>query len=190
MTRKDFNLHSALGSKIKTTLEKKMFKKSILMAALLLVGQLSFAANVVVFDHEQALLETQVAKKKIEALKAKPQYAQMTTQLESLRTDLEAMAKDANSKGMTWSAEEKADHRKKMEYIQADMKLAAQKIQAENSAVINAILEEMQPKLEKALKNYVDSKEADIILRKQAAYVAKPSHDITGKITKALDEMK
>jgi len=159
---------------------------TVLLAA---TAQFSLAGKVVVFDHEEALLKTKLAQNKIEALKAKPEYAQMLAQAESLRSDLESLSKEANSKGMTWSNEEKAEQRKKIEYVQADLKLAAQKLQAENSAVIKAIIEEMQSKLQQVLTKYVESEDVDLILRRQVSYVNKPRADITDEITAELDKL-
>ncbi|VUD68227.1 hypothetical protein TDB9533_04051 [Thalassocella blandensis] len=167
-----------------------MFKKVLFTIMIAAISQFSFAGKVVVFDHEQAIFNTKLAKKRIEELQAKPDYAQMMAQAESLKADLAALSKEANSKGMTWSAEEKADHRKKLEYIQADLKLAAQKLQAEQGVVLKAIMEEIQPKLEDVLKKYVTAEDVDMILRKQVTYVAVPAVDITDKITKELDKAK
>ncbi|WP_086932972.1 OmpH family outer membrane protein [Agarilytica rhodophyticola] len=167
-----------------------MFKKSLLAAAFLAFSQLTLAGSIVVFDHEEALLKTKSAKQKIEQLKAKPEYARMLTQAESLRADLEALSKEASSKGLTWSDAEKAEQRKKIEYIQADLKLAAQKLQAENSALMQAISVEMQPKLQKALTTYIDKKDIDLVLRKQVSYISKPAADITADITAEIDKLK
>lgn len=167
-----------------------MFKKIVGSVILAGLAMQTLAGKIVIFDHEEALLRTQVAQQKIDKLKSKPEYAQMLANAESMKADLEALTKDANSKGMTWSTEERAENRKKMEYIQADLKLAAQKLQGENSAVIQDIVNEMQPKLETVLTKLVESGEVDIVLRKQASYIAKPSSDITDKVTAELDKLK
>lgn len=167
-----------------------MFKKLLVTFVLVGLSSQVFAGKVVIFDHEEALLRTKVAQQKIDKLKAKPEYAQLLANAESMKADLEALNKEGNSKGMTWSEEERAEHRKKMEYIQADLKLAAQKLQGENSAVIKEIVSEMQPKLEAVLTKMVDSGDVDIVLRKQATYIAKPASDITAKVTEELDKLK
>ena len=167
-----------------------MFKKVFFTFVIAALSQFALAGKVVVFDHEQAIFDTALAKKRIKELQAKPDYAQMMAQAESLKADLAALSKEAESKGMTWSAQEKAEHRKKLEYIQADLKLAAQKLQAEQSAVLREIMEEIQPKLEEVLKKYVTAEGVDMILRKQVTYVAVPAIDITDKITAELDKAK
>jgi len=167
-----------------------MFKKCLLSIVLLAASFGAYAGKIVVFDAQQALLRTKVAQEKFDQLTAKPEYTKIMQNAESLKVDLEAMSKEANSKGMTWSDQEKADHRKKMEYVQADLKLAAQKIQAERNTVMNAIVTELQPKLEEVIGKYLESQDIDLVLRKEASFVAKPAADITQEIAAELDKMK
>lgn len=167
-----------------------MMNKVLLTLLLTAATQLAFAGKIVVFDHEEAIMSTNIAQNKIEALKAKPDYARMMAQAESFRADIEALNKEASSKGMTWGAEEKAEHRKKVEYIQADFKLAAQKIQGENQAVVQTIVAEMQPKLEEVLTKYVETNDVDMVLKKQVSYIARPVVDITPIIIDEMNKLK
>lgn len=188
--RKDFNFRLAQDFKNKIFWEISMFNKFVLSLALVVCSHASFAGKIVVFDHEEAMLRTKVAQEKFDTLKAKPAVADMIAQGETAKADLQSLSKEANSKGMTWSAEEKAEHRKKIEYIQADMKLLSQKLQAENNGVIGAIMENLQPKLQKVLGSYIEANDIDIVLRKQGTYMAKPTLDITADITAELDKQK
>lgn len=167
-----------------------MFNKALIALVFVLCSQFAQAGKIVVFDHEEAMLRTKTAQEKFESLKAKPQVAEMIAQGETAKADLQALSKEANSKGMTWSPEEKAEHRKKIEYIQADMKLLSQKLQAENNSVITAIMEELQPKLQKVLGDYIEKNDIDMVVRKQGTYMAQPALDITGEITAHLDKQK
>lgn len=165
-----------------------MFKKFIIICVVSLMSQMAFAGKIVVFDHEQAIVNTALFKKRMQELESKPEFAQLKAQAESLKADLEALSKEANSKGMTWSAKEKEKFLKDRDYIQQDLKLAAQKLQTEQGAVVKDIMSEIQPKLEDALKKYVASEGVDMVLRKQVTYVALPAVDITEAITNQLDK--
>lgn len=167
-----------------------MFQRIIPAVLLMVVAQFAAANKIVVFDHEQAIMATDIAKTKVDKLKAEAGYAQLLAQGESLRADLEALAKELNSKGMTWDENKRAEHRKKMEYIQADLKLASQKIQAENQAVMQEIGGAVQPLLEEVLKNYIESNNIEMVLKKQATYMAAPAVDITPQIVEALNKSK
>ncbi|WP_185964544.1 OmpH family outer membrane protein [Aliikangiella marina] len=141
------------------------------------------------FDAQQALLRTKVAQKKFERLRAKPEFAKIMKNAEELQASLKKLDKTGIEKGMTWTDQERVEHRKKMEFIQADLKLAGQKIQSEQSALMNTIMTELEPKLGKVLSDYMEQQDIDIILRKEAIFISKPVADITEDIIKELDKL-
>lgn len=167
-----------------------MFKKVLFMFAVTLASQLAFAGKIVVFSPEQAIFNTNLAKERFKELESDAEYAQLVAKAESLKADLGSLSKEISSKGMTWGAEKVAEHRKKSEYVQEDLKLAARKLKAEQNAVLKAISEELEPKLEEALKKYVTAEGIDMVLNKQVAYISVPSVDITDAITEKLNSMK
>ncbi|MFT5082940.1 MAG: outer membrane protein [Lentisphaeria bacterium] len=167
-----------------------MFNKIFIAAVLLLLSQLSLAGKIVVFDHEEAIFKTKLFQDKVAELNAKPGYAQVKAQAESLKADLAALSKEASVKSMTWSAEEGAEYTKKVEYIQADYKLAVQKLQSEQATLMKGVSQLVQPKLEAALDATVKAEGIDMVLRKQAGYFSVPSVDITDKIVQAIDKTK
>jgi len=166
------------------------FRKLFITIALVFCSSAALAGKIAVFDHEQAIMQTKQAESVVKKLKAKAAYAQLVGQVESLKADLQSLAKEEQTKGMTWSSEKQVEHRKKMEYIQADLQLALKKIQAENNTVAKKLMQDMGPKLEKAIKKIVDSEGIDVLLRAGAVYYAKPSLDITKKVASELDKAK
>ncbi len=167
-----------------------MFNKLFVALLTLSMANGVFAGKVVVVDFEQVILRTKVAQQKIEELKAKPAYAQMMAQMDTINSDLQGLQKEADSKGMTWSTEEKTEHKKKIEYILADRKLLLQKLQSENNAVFASIGELLQPKVQKAVQTYVESNDIDLLLNRQAVHYVKPSSDVTDAIAAEIDKLK
>lgn len=165
-------------------------RKTLATVALIAFANIAFAGKIAVFNPESALLATKHAEKVIEKLKANPEYAQMTAQIESLQTDLKALSKESETKGMTWSQEQAAAQRKKMEYVQADLQLAVKKVQAENQAVIGKLAQELQPKMDAALSDIMKAEGIDAVLRPQAVIKVNSSIDITAKIVEAMDKAK
>ncbi|WP_045860632.1 OmpH family outer membrane protein [Teredinibacter purpureus] len=163
-------------------------RKIIAVVALLAAANVAFAGKIAIFNHENAIMATQAASQAVEKLKADAGYARMMTQIESLQADLKALAKESESKGITWSQEQVASHRKKMEYVQADLQLVAKKIQAENAAVINKLAQEFQPKMQGVLDTIMKADGIDIVLRPQSVYTVMPELDITAKVTAGLDK--
>ncbi len=162
--------------------------KLIFAVVAIAAAQCAFAGKVVVFDAQQAILQTDTAKKRMEALKQKPEYAKLVAEAEGLKADLEAAAKEAESKGLTWSPEQQAEHRRNIEFIQADFQLVVQKIQKENDDLVKGLLANGQQQIPVVLDRIVKAEDIDIILRKEATFVAMPAADITPKVIAELNK--
>lgn len=169
----------------------KQVKRFVTFSLLMCIASVSFAAtNVVVFNLQSAILSSDTAQKKLESLRNDSDYAALQAKLESLKIDLETLRKEGETKGMTWSADQVADHRKKMEYVGSDLQYTAKKMQSQQQAVMENIMEEMQPKVEKALGDVVAAEGADLVLDSKSAYFASPKADITAKVTEKLNQAK
>ncbi|AFU98261.1 putative outer membrane protein OmpH [Simiduia agarivorans SA1 = DSM 21679] len=166
-------------------------KNAFVLAIALLVAPVAMAADkVVVFDLQSAILNTDLAKKRIQEMQANAEFAGLQAKFESLRADLQKMAKDAEKNGVTWNPEQTAEHRKKMEYARADLELVAKKLQAEQKATAQRVLEELGPKAQAALKDVIAADGIGLVLSTQTAYYAEPSLDITAKVTEKLNKAK
>ncbi|TVZ38343.1 outer membrane protein [Alteromonadaceae bacterium 2753L.S.0a.02] len=154
-----------------------------------LMAAAASADHVAIFDPQGAVLQTKRAAKVMDTLKKNEEYTALTTQVESLQADLKAMAKEQETKGMTWSQEQSMEHRKKMEYVQADLQLAVKKLQAENSAVMNRLMQESQQNLREILSKLVQTDGIDIVIPAQGVIYANPKSDITAKVAAELDKL-
>jgi len=164
-----------------------MFKKLLLVASLMLASQVVFSGGIVVFDPQEAFIKTAAVQKRIQKLQEEPEYAQLIAQAEGLRADLEALTKEKNSKGMTWGKEKHDEHGRKEQAIQAEFRLATQRIQAENNAAVSPILQELQPLLDPVLSSIIATENIEMILQQQAAIFAHPAADITFKVTQGIN---
>ena len=166
-------------------------KTAIILALTLIAAPLAMAADkVVVFDLQSAILSTDLAKKRIQEMQANAEFSGLQAKFESLRADLQKMAKDAEKNSVTWNQEQAAEHRKKMEYARADLELVAKKLQAERNATAQRVLEELGPKAQAALKEVIATDGIGLVLSTQTAYYAEPSLDITAKVTEKLNKAK
>lgn len=166
-------------------------KTAIILTLSLLAAPLALAADkVVVFDLQSAILNTDVAKKRIQEMQANAEFAGLQAKFESLRNDLQKMAKDAEKNAVTWTPEQTAEQRKKMEYARADLELVAKKLQAERNATGQRVLEELGPKAQAVLKDVIAAEGIGLVLSTQTAYYAEPSLDITAKVTEKLNKAK
>ncbi|NIB39845.1 OmpH family outer membrane protein [Pseudomaricurvus alkylphenolicus] len=167
-----------------------MKKLSLALVAMVFSVAASAQGKVVIVNLQAAIIQTEAAKKSLQALDADADFAAMKAKFESLRADLVNLDKDAKTNGMTWSVEQKADHRKKVEYKSADLKLAAEKLKAERNAVVKRIMQEQGRKAQEVLNELVTSEDIGLVLDASVAHFANASYDITGKVTDKLNKAK
>lgn len=164
-----------------------LFKKTSALLVAVLFSANVLAGKVVVFDHQEAMLRTELAQKAITDVQASAEYQQLVQQGEALKADLAALKKEFDAEGMTWSNEIKTLKNSEAENIQKSLQLAAKQAQTMQAAAVGKIAEEMQPKLEQILKDIVEAEKIDIILQKQVSYTANESADITLRVTEKLN---
>lgn len=171
-----------------------MFKinSAIFLAITLLTAPVAMAAGdkVVVFDLQSAILNTDVAKKRIQEMQANAEFASLQAKFETLRNDMIKMGKEAEKDSVTWTPEKMAEQRKKMEYARADLQLIQKKLEAERNATAQQVMQELGPKAQVALKDVISVDGIGLVLSTQTAYYAEPSLDITAKVTEKLNKAK
>lgn len=167
----------------------KQVKQILAFGLLMCAAGLSVAANnIVVFSPQAAILRSDAAQNQLKDMREGSEFAGMQAKLETLKADLEALRKEGETKGMTWSKDKMAEHRQKMESVGSDFQYTAKKMQAQQQSVMENIMQGMQPKLEKALMEVVKEVGADLVLDSQSAFYAAPSADITAKVTEKLNK--
>ena len=163
-------------------------KKFFAIAVFCLLAPAAFAEKIGVLNPQAAIMGSDIAKKAMRDLEENKEYAALVAKAENLRADLQSLAKEAETKGMTWSVDERAAHQKKIEYVNADFQLAGQKIQAERKAMSDKVVREVQPKLEKVIEEVVKKDKLDVVLNAQAVFFASEKVDITKKVVEALNK--
>lgn len=162
--------------------------KVLLAVVTVFCAHAASAGKVVVFDIQQAIMGTDYAKSVQQKLREKPEYAKLIAEIEASQAELKDLDKEATSKGLTWSPEQKEENKKKMGYLQADLQLAIKKIQKENEGAMQGLFSEAESKLKVVIDQLVKSEGIDMILRKEAAVFASPAVDITPKLISELNK--
>ena len=160
------------------------------LGALFSVGaQAAEGTKVAVVDLTRAIFATEVAKARVKQLGSGSDYASLQAKYESITADIKALQEDAEVKSATWSNEQAAEYKKKVEYLLADRELAARKIQTEQKALQGSIVNELQPKAGQAIKELMEEGKIDLLMNAEAVIFAKPEMDITAKLTDRLNKM-
>lgn len=162
---------------------KKMMKLIVVSAALV-AAPLAFAAKdkVAVFDVQEAILSTNMAKSEMKAFEARSDISKMISDAEKLKKDITALRSEM-SKGGSVSQEKQ----KSVEFKQADFELIVRKLNAERQAAGKKLMEDLGPRLETIVKDIVDAEGIGLLLDRKAAIHADPSFDITAKVTEKLN---
>jgi outer membrane protein len=162
---------------------KKMMKLIVVSAAML-AAPLAFAAKdkIAVFDVQEAILNTNMAKSEMKAFEARSDISKMISDAEKLKKDITALHAEISKGGE--GAQEK---QKSAEFKQADFELIVRKLNSERQAAGKKLMENVGPRLEGIVKDIVDAEGIGLLLDRKAAIHADPSFDITAKVTEKLN---
>jgi outer membrane protein len=147
------------------------------------------AEKIAVFNSAQAIFNSNAALAIAEKAKTNADFVALKAKFESSVADFNSLAKEAETKRLTWSQEQAQSHQKKMEYVKADAELARQKIQAENKQLEQQIMQELGPLVQEALQAVVKEEGVTILLRSEAVMIFSAESDITAKVADRLNKM-
>lgn len=148
----------------------------------------SAGGNIAVVDFGKAIFGTEVAKARMKQKKGESEFATLQGKYESTVSEMKALKKEIDTQGMTWSQEQVADAQKKMKYLRADLELITRKIQGDQQALQNSIVQELRPKAGEALQELIEEEGIVLLLSSEAVVTAAPSLDVTAKLTDRLNK--
>lgn len=164
------------------------------IVAIVLLSLVSIGAwaqgKVVVLDPMGAVMATDAAKVKFDKLQKSAEYAAAKAKVDGLKTDIQALQAAFQKDGLTWSAEQRAENDKKMQGLGADYQFQAKKLQTEQQALAQQIMQELGPKMEAVVKQLVESEKIGLIVDAKAVMMATPENDLTPKVTQLLNKAK
>lgn len=169
------------------TVTQKMFAVVVLS----LVSVVTWAqGKVVVLDPTGAVMGTAAAKAKFEKLQKSAEFAAAKAKLDGLAADIKALQTEYQKDGLTWSAEKRAESEKKLQSLGQDYQFQGKKLQTEQQALMQQIMQEIGPKMETVVKQLVESEGIGMIVDAKAVMMSKPENDLTPKVTALLDKAK
>ena len=144
--------------------------------------------KIAVVDIAQAIFSSNAAQASIKQALTSADFVALKAKFEGSVADFQALAKEAETKRLTWSQEQAQSHQKKMEYVKADADLARQKIQAEQKQLEQRIMQELGPVAQEALQEVVKEEGITILLRADAVLVAGQESNVTAKVADRLNK--
>ena len=163
---------------------------AVLIAGILLSGAAMAQSKVAVFNLQAAIMSTEAAKSKVNALKTSSEYSKLQTSAEAIRAEVQKLAEDAQKNGVTWSEEQKAEHQRKMNFKRSDFETAVKKLRAMEGQVGQDIQKTMAPKAKSALEAIIKERSLDLVLDANSAYFAGPNVDLTAAVVERMNADK
>lgn len=163
---------------------------AVLIAGIAISGAALAQSKVAVFNLQAAIMSTDTAKSKVNALKTSSEYSKLQSSAESIRAEVQKLAEDAQKNSMTWSEEQKAEQQRKMNFKRSDFETTVKKMRAMEAQVGQEIQKVMAPKAKSALEAIIKEQKLDLVLDAGSAYYAGPNLDLTEAVVKRMNADK
>ena len=166
--------------------------KFVVFATLLMsMASVSAAATkIAIVDMQRAIMETNVAKKRLKEMQNDRDYKANMREAEKIKKEGEALVAKLKKDGAVMGASQKADLEKRIQGKQADLKHIGTKVQASQQRAMQDIGMEFQGNAKAAVDKIIKAERIGLLLDSRSALHADPSYDITAKVTKKLNDLK
>jgi len=161
------------------------------MAALVLAVLPSLASaqgRIAVVNLEEAILQTDTAQQRLNALREGEDYLADKAELDRLQTEREAMIKEVQNDLAVMSAEQQMAARKRLASKNADLEHVLRKLQQSEQELGQALLAELTPKVQAVLRDLIQSEGIGLLIQRSAVIHADNGFSITAKVTDKLNQ--
>ncbi|MCY4095605.1 MAG: OmpH family outer membrane protein [Gammaproteobacteria bacterium] len=145
--------------------------------------------RVAVVNSSEAAMATEEAKATLAQIEE--EFAPESDRLKQLQQDLIGLRDKLINDSAVTSEEERRQMQKQMEDMQFDLEVGAQKLQRELTERRDELLNALNPKFQKALRDLVELENFDIVyqLNPSVLLYVNPRHNITRKVTEAMNNI-
>ena len=153
------------------------------------VSTLGWAAGkIAVVDVQGAILQTDVAQKRLGEVREKADYKKNKAEADRLKSEGEALFKTFKKDEAVMSLEQKSASEKKLSGIQDDFRIVVEKMQQAEQSVARELLQDMAPKAQEALRDIIKAESIGLLLQGNAVIHAEDSYIVTTKVTDKLNQ--
>jgi outer membrane protein len=165
-----------------------MKKFTTALAALLFSCVALAEGKIAVFDMQQAIMQTDVARQRMSQLEQRPDIKQQLAVAESLAEEYRNMQASAQKDQATWSPEQAAEFRNQLQTKGEQIQLAQQQLQRESKLVMDGIMREYGARAQEVVRQLIAAEGIGLLLSKQVVLHSDTAFDITAKVTAKLNE--
>ncbi|MAY37317.1 MULTISPECIES: OmpH family outer membrane protein [Spongiibacter] len=168
----------------------KTIKFAVLVFAMLWGSVALAQGRIAVFDLEAAVLNTDVAKQRLNALRNQKEFKNNVSELEQVRKDYEKLVEQFQKDLEILSAEQRQLAKNKIDTKRSDGEHLARKIEAAQQQEVQTIMAEIGPKLQKLLPEIIKEENIGLLLPAKAVMHADAGYNITAKVADKLNQAK
>jgi Skp family chaperone for outer membrane proteins len=150
----------------------------------------SDGANIAVADLDRALRISSYSLKQYKVLQTDENYKKLIEEINSVRSELQSIRKDGQTKSLTWSEAQKQEHLQKGQSKVAEINSLANQEAAIRNRLDSSIQKELAPKVEKIVNEIIEEKSIGLLLKSQAVHFYTPTFDITEEVVKRLNSVE
>jgi outer membrane protein len=164
--------------------------KIVLATVALTLPVLGWAqGKIAVVNLEQAILQTDLAQKRLAAVRNQADYKADKAEFDKLKEEFDKLLKDFQKDSAVMSQEQQAAARQKLASKQSDLEHVTGKLQKAEQAAGQALLQEMSPKVQEVLRELITTEGIGLLLQRQSVIHADAGYSITAKVTDKLNQM-
>jgi outer membrane protein len=168
----------------------KLIKFTLLAVTLCASMAATAEGKIAVLNAQQAIINTELAQNRLKALRNEAGYADNRKELDELGKSYQDTVAQIQKDAAVMSNEQKQAEAKKIQEKRADIEHVQRKLQTAEQELLQAVAQEMAPKLQQVVSELIASEGIGLLLNQQAAMHADSSFSITAKVTDKLNQLK
>lgn len=167
----------------------RVFKLALVTIALMLPLAGWAQGKIAVVNLEQAILQTDQAQKRLEAVRNQEDYRADKAEYDKLQDEFDGLLKDFQKDAAVMSQEQQVSARQKLASKQSDLEHVTKKLQQAEQSAGQSILQEMSAKVQDVLRDLISDEGIGLLLQRQAVIHADAGYSITAKVTDRLNQL-
>ncbi len=165
----------------------KLVKVVFLVCAAALAAPGWAQGKIAVVNLEEAILQTDVAQKRLAEVRSQDDYKQDKKEYDELKEEFDELLQKFQKDAAIMSQEQQASARNKLASKQADLEHVTGKLQKAETAAGQALLQDMAPSVQAVLKDIIAKEGIGLLLQRQSVIHADAGYSITAKVTDKLN---
>lgn len=167
----------------------RLLKLAIVIVAMT-VPALGWAqGKIAVVNLERAILQTDLAQQRLGEVRGQEDYKADKAEFDKLKDEFDELVKKFQKDAAIMSQEQQLAARNKLESKQADLEHVTGKLQKAESTAMQALLQEMNPRVESVLQEIIAQDGIGLLMHSQPVIHADPGYSITAKVTDKLNQI-